>query len=92
MRAFEIGDDCPPSVCHSKRRCFAGRAARLVDEHGSVHLSAGADRRDPLARAADRRERVADRCGDAGPPVERPLLRPPELRHDLIVLAGGDVQ
>ena len=57
-----------------------------------MHLAAGANRRNPLPRAFDRAERVADRGGDAGPPIARPLLRPAELRHDLIVLARRDVK
>ncbi len=57
-----------------------------------MHLAAGAYRSDPLPRAFDRAERVTDRGGDARPPVKRPLLRPAELRHDLIVLARRDVK
>ena len=58
-----------------------------------MHLPARAHRRHAeTALPQHGGEHVADRGGDARPPIERPLLRPAELRHDLFVLAGGNVQ
>jgi hypothetical protein len=89
---LEGGDNaCGPLVV-PQRGCLACRPTRFVDQHRSMHLTAGADRCDTPGRAVDCGERVTDRARDACPPVERSLLGPAELRHDLIALARRDME
>ena len=92
MLALESAHHLGGAFVVPQRRGLSGRASGLVDEHRSMHLPACAHRRDARSRSFDRGEHVANRGGDARPPIERPLLRPAELRHDLFVLAGGNLQ
>src|ERR1700735_5525949 len=84
---LEVGANAGGPLVVPQRGCIARRPSRFVDQHRPVHLSAGADRSNTLGCAFDRGKRVPDRSRDAGPPVERPLLGPAELRYDLIMLA-----
>jgi hypothetical protein len=57
-----------------------------VDQHRPEHLSAGGDRAKPMSRTFNGLENTANALERRIPPVSRPLLRPAEAGHDLVVL------
>ena len=91
-RAFEFRDERRGPLVVPKRRGLAGESSAFVDEHGAMHLAAGAYGRNARRRILDSPENVANRGPRSIPPVERALLRPAELGHDLVMFASGEAQ
>ncbi len=92
MLTFEVGDDAAVRLSfHNGAASRVGRPASSISTVPCIcpqaQIAAMRSAAPSTAPSASRIER-----GDAGPPVERPLLSPAELRHDLIVLARRDME
>ena len=73
-------------------RGVARELARRVDQYRAMHLTTGADRRDPLLGARHRSEHLAYHLGGTVPPIGRALFRPTVLPHDLVVLMADQLE
>ena len=92
QRSFEGLDVRRCSLVIPERRGLSCQRTVFVDENGAVHLAARADRLYARTGLRNGGEQIPNGRDSAIPPLSGLLLRPTKLRHDLIMLAGGDPQ
>ena len=90
MRGLVGGDEVGRPLVVPKRSIGTRRPAGLVDQHGPVHLAAGAEHRHAMDGVRYLVQHGADRLDHALPPAFDGLLGPAEGRDDLVLLRGRD--
>ena len=75
-----------------QRRGVAGELPGRVDQHGAVHLAAGANGFDSVGCVRNGGQHLTDHRRRAAPPVFRSLLGPTVVRDDLLMLLPDELE